>query len=411
MKILVMNAGSSSQKSCLYEVDAEHLPDLPPAPLWEAQIDWTHQQGVAELKVTAHATSFKSEIPFEKRAPVVAQMLDTLWSGSTPVIASASEIDVVGHRVVHGGQYYQDSVRITPEVKAQIADLATLAPVHNPVNLEGIEAIEKVLRDVPQVAVFDTAFHARMPDHTALYPVPYEWAEKGIRRYGFHGTSHRYCAQRAAQLLNRDLKTLRIVTCHLGNGCSLAAVHNGYSINTTMGFTPLDGLMMGSRSGAVDPSILLYLMREAGYTADKLEQVLNQNSGLLGVSGVSNDLRLVMQAIEAGNARAQLALEMYIQRLKQFIGSMIASLGGLDVLIFTAGVGENAANVRAGACEAFAYMGLKLDPEKNSGRPRDQVISSDDSTVNVLVIHTQEDWAIAREAWELIKAEAIKQQT
>jgi acetate kinase len=178
-----------------------------------------------------------------------------------------------------------------------------------------------------------------------------------------------------------------------------------------MGFTPLDGLMMGSRSGAVDPSILLYLMREAGYTADKLEQVLNQNSGLLGVSGVSNDLRLVMQAIEAGNARAQLALEMYIQRLKQFIGSMIASLGGLDVLIFTAGVGENAANVRAGACEAFAYMGLKLDPEKNSGRPRDQVISSDDSTVNVLVIHTQEDWAIAREAWELIKAEAIKQQT
>jgi acetate kinase len=403
MKILVMNAGSSSQKSCLYEVGTNDLPDTPPEPLWEAQIDWTHQQGVAELKVkTISGATCIAEIPFEDRTPVIAQMLHTLWSGSTQILGSVSEIDIVGHRVVHGGQYYQDSVRITPEVKARIADLTTLAPVHNPVNLEGIEAIEKILGDVSQVAVFDTAFHAQMPEHTALYPVPYEWAENGIRRYGFHGTSHRYCAQRAAQLLNRDLKDLRIVTCHLGNGCSLAAICNGHSINTTMGFTPLDGLMMGSRSGAIDPSILLYLMRQ-GYTADQLEQVLNQNSGLLGVSGVSNDLRLVMQAIEAGNARAQLAVDMYIQRLKQFIGSMIASLGGLDVLVFTAGVGENAPNVRAGACEAFGYMGLKLDLEKNSERPRDQVISSEDSTVKVLVVHTQEDWAIARECWELIK--------
>ncbi|MBF2073514.1 MAG: acetate kinase [Synechococcales cyanobacterium C42_A2020_086] len=402
MKILVMNAGSSSQKSCLYEISGETLPESPPAPLWEAQIDWTHQQNVAEMKIkTLQGTVLKQEVPFASRDPVIAQMLETLWTGDTQVIAAPSDIDLVGHRVVHGGHKYRDSTWITPEVKAEIADLATLAPVHNPVNLQGIESIEQMLSTIRQVAVFDTAFHARMPDAMALYPVPYEWSEKGIRRYGFHGTSHRYCAQRAAQILGQPLKDLRIVTCHLGNGCSLAAVRNGYSVNTTMGFTPLDGLMMGNRSGAVDPSILIYLMREAGYTADELDHTLNQESGLLGVSGVSNDLRLVMQAIAAGNSRAQLALEMYIQRLRQFIGSMIASLGGLDVLVFTAGVGENAPHIRAGACEAFAYMGLQVDPEKNASSPRDQDIATANSTVRVLVIHTQEDWAIAKECWEL----------
>jgi acetate kinase len=402
MKILVMNAGSSSQKSCLYEV-GNSLPDQPPAPLWEAQIDWTHQHNVAEIKVKTDKATAEQQVPFQSRLPVIEQMLETLWSGPTQVLTSVSEIELVGHRVVHGGQDYQAAVQITPEVKAKIADLAELAPVHNPVNLEGIEAIEKILGDVPQVAVFDTAFHAHMPESIALYPVPYEWATKGIRRYGFHGTSHQYCAQRVAQLLNRDLNDLRIVTCHLGNGCSLAAIQGGRSINTTMGFTPLDGLMMGSRSGSVDPSILLYLIREEGYTAEKLEHVLNQESGLLGISGISNDLRSVMEAAEAGNSQSQLALDMYIERLKQFIGSMIATLGGLDVLVFTAGVGENAPNIRAGACEAFAYMGLKLDREKNNSRPRDQVISTFDSTVQVLVIHTQEDWQIAKESWELIK--------
>lgn len=406
MKILVLNAGSSSQKSCLYEVVGDRLPDQPQEPLWEAQIDWTHQQGVAELKVeTAHGATLKQSVPFESRAPVMADMLDTLGSGATQVMASVSEIEVVGHRVVHGGDHYHDSVRITPEVKTTIADLASLAPVHNPVNLEGIEAIEKILGDVPQVAVFDTAFHAQMPDSAAVYPVPYEWVKQGIRRYGFHGTSHRYCAQRAAQLLDRPLESLQIVTCHLGNGCSLAAIRDGRSINTTMGFTPLDGLMMGSRSGSIDPSIVLYLLREGNYTAEELEQVLNKGSGLLGVSGVSNDLRLVMQAIESGNSQAQLALDIYIHRLKQFIGGMIASLGGLDVLIFTAGVGENAPQVRAAACEAFAYMGLKLDLEKNAGSPRDQLISAPDSTVPVLIIHTQEDWAIARECWEIVRGQ------
>jgi acetate kinase len=402
MKILVLNAGSSSQKSCLYEV-TDDLPVQPPAPLWEAQIDWTHQPGVAEIKVkTAHGATLQESVPFESRSPVTAYMLDTLGKGDTQVMASATEIEVVGHRVVHGGERYQASVQITPAVKAAIAELASLAPVHNPVNLEGIEAIEKILGDVPQIAVFDTAFHAQMPEAAALYPVPYEWVQKGIRRYGFHGTSHQYCAQRAAQLLDRPLEALRIVTCHLGNGCSLAAIQDGRSINTTMGFTPLDGLMMGSRSGSVDPSILLHLMRE-GYSAADLEQALNQNSGLLGISGVSNDLRLVIQAIEAGNSRAQLALDMYIHRLRELIGSMIATLAGLDVLVFTAGVGENAPLVRAAACEAFAFLGLKLDIEKNSSSPRDQLISTPDSKVPVLIIHTQEDWAIARECWQILK--------
>lgn len=406
MKILVLNAGSSSQKSCLYDLSSQQLPTLPLDPVWEAQIDWTHQQGVAEITVeTAAGATLKEAIPFTAREPVMARMLETLSSGATQVLANAAEIDAVGHRVVHGGQHYHDSVRITAEVKATIAGLSPLAPIHNPVNLEGIEAIEKILGDVPQIAVFDTAFHAGMPDAAAIYPVPYDWVEKGIRRYGFHGTSHRYCAQRTADLLQRNLEDLRIVTCHLGNGCSLAAIQNGRSVNTTMGFTPLDGLMMGSRSGSVDPSILFYLMREEQYTVDQLEHSLNRASGLLGVSGVSNDLRLVMQAIDEGNARAQLALEIYIHRLKQFVGGMIATLGGIDALVFTAGVGENAPNVRSEACAAFSYLGLKLDLAQNAQSPRDQIISAPDSTVAVLVIHTQEDWMIACDCWEILQGD------
>jgi acetate kinase len=404
MKILVMNAGSSSQKSCLYEITGDRLPDHPPNPMWEAQIDWTHQQGVAELKVQgADGAVLKEELPFEARPPVIDRLLSTLWSGSTQVIAEPSEIQVVGHRVVHGGRTYHESTWITPEVKQTIADLAPLAPNHNPAHIEGIEAVEQTLGTVPQVAVFDTAFHAQMPDAAAIYPGPYAWVEQGIYRYGFHGTSHRYCAERTAEILGRDLQDLRIVTCHLGNGCSLAAIQNGRSIDTTMGFTPLDGLMMGSRSGSVDPSILIYLLRQGGDDADKLDHLLNQESGLLGISGVSSDLRLVIDAIADGNDRAQLAFDIYIHRLRSCLGSMIASLQGLDALVFTAGVGENAPSIRSAACEAFAFLGLKLDAEKNARSPRDQVISTADSTVQVLVIHTQEDWAIARDCWTLLQ--------
>ena len=405
MKILVLNAGSSSQKSCLYALTGDTLPDQPLEPLWSAQIDWTHQQDVAELKVkTAQGVVQVPQLSSASRSDLTLQMLLTLWSGKTQVLEQPQEIDVVGHRVVHGGQEYRSSTLVNTEVKSAIADLAALAPAHNPANLEGIEAIEEILgTGIPQVAVFDTAFHAQIPLAAAIYPGTYEWFEQNIRRYGFHGISHQYCAQRTAQILGRELKELRLITCHLGNGCSLAAIRNGHSIDTTMGFTPLDGLMMGSRSGSVDPGILIYLMRQQSYNADQLEQLLNHDSGLKGISGISADLRQIVAAIDQYNSRAKLAIDIYVHRLQSGIGAMLASLGGLDALVFTAGVGENSALVRTATCEAFEFLGLKLDPQKNTSSPEDQDIATADSTVRALVIHTQEDWAIAKDCWHLLR--------
>lgn len=402
MKILVLNAGSSSQKSCLYEIAGDRLPDVPPEPLWEAMVDWVHHQDVAEVKVkTATGEVLKEEIPAQSRLKVMHHLLETLWQGKTAVLEHPSEIDAVGHRVVHGGKEYYETVRVTDEVKAAIDRLSTLAPVHNPANLEGINAVESVLgSEVPQFAVFDTAFHSHLPDTATIYPGPYDWVERGIRRYGFHGISHQYCTHRAAQILSRDLQNLRLIICHLGNGCSLSAVLNGRCIDTTMGFTPLDGLMMGSRSGAVDPGILIHLLRQEGYTVDRLDQELNRESGLKGISGISADLRQVLAEIEAGNPRAKLALDIYVHRLRSCIGSMLASLGGLETLVFTAGVGENSPIVRSQACQAFEFLGLKLDEQQNECRPLDQDIATADSTVRVLVIHTQEDWAIAQDCYQ-----------
>ncbi|OLP18824.1 acetate kinase [Leptolyngbya sp. 'hensonii'] len=403
MKILILNAGSSSQKSCLYEFNSK-LPDRPPHPLWEAQIDWTRQQGIAALHVkTRQGATLNQEIATTSRKEMTMTLLKTLWAGDTQVIPEPAALDVVGHRVVHGGQEYQHSTIVTPAVKAAIARLATLAPAHNPANLEGIEAIEHILGpQIPQVAVFDTAFHSQLPLAAALYPGPYEWFEQGMRRYGFHGISHQYCAERAAQILGRDLRTLRLINCHLGNGCSLAAIREGHSIDTTMGFTPLEGLMMGTRSGSIDPGLLIHLLRQEGYTVDRLDQTLNKGSGLLGISGQSGDLRQIQTAIAAGDARAQLALDLYIHRLRSSIGAMLASLGGLDAMIFTAGVGENSSLVRAAACEAFGFLGWKLDSEKNEQRLIDQDLATPNSSIRILVIHTQEDWAIARECQKLL---------
>ena len=402
MKILVMNAGSSSQKACLYEI-GDRLPDSPPEPLWSASIDWTHQQNIGEIEVkTDSGSEWKTEIPTDSRPDTIALMLNTLWEGQTKVIEKPSEIDVVGHRVVHGGQDYRESVRVTAEVKAAIARLSILAPVHNPANLEGIAAIDRIFgEEIPQMAVFDTAFHSHIADAAAVYPGLYAWVDMGIRRYGFHGISHQYCAQRAAQILNRDLHDLRLITCHLGNGCSLAAIRNGQSIDTTMGFTPLEGLMMGSRSGSLDPSILIYLLREEGYTVDRLDKELNKESGLLGISGVSADLRSVLAAIAEGNSRASLAFDIYIHRLRSCLGSMLVSLGGLDALVFTAGVGENSAIVRELTCQSLEFVGLKLDLKKNQNHPVDIDIATKDSKIHVLAIHTQEDWAIAQECYRL----------
>ncbi|MEH2372178.1 acetate kinase [Nostoc sp.] len=411
MKILVLNAGSSTQKSCLYEITDNALPTQAAQPLWEGKINWTQDRSVAEIEVkTATGATLQKSISGDSPEAHLTYMLHTLTYDATKVIDQLSEIDVVGHRIVHGGQDYRDSVVITEDVKKAIARLSNLAPEHNPVALEGIEAIEKILKDVTQIAVFDTGFHATLPDAAAIYPGPYEWVEEGIRRYGFHGISHQYCSQRAAQILDRDVPSERLITCHLGNGCSLAAIKNGRSIDTTMGFTPVEGLMMGSRSGSVDPGILIYLLRYCNYSVERLDYVLNKASGLKGISGVSSDMRQVKAAMsttgdagDQGNSRAQLAWDIYVHRLRSAIGAMLTSLGGLDALVFTAGVGEHSPEIRQAACEAFGFIGLKIDLEKNQQQPVDQDIATPDSAVRVLVIHTQEDWAIAGQCWQLLK--------
>jgi acetate kinase len=404
MKILVLNSGSSSQKSCLYEIVGDQLSEHPPKPVWQASVDWTHHQGFAELEVkTAENAVCKEKIQADSYASVTERVLVTLLEGETQVIKEAKEIDAVGHRVVHGGQEYNQATLVTEEVKATIRRLASFAPIHNPANLEGIEATEKVFPEAAQVAVFDTGFHSHIPLSAAVYPGPYVWYEKeGIRRYGFHGISHQYCSQRAAQLLGKDLNSLRLIICHLGNGCSLTAIKDGKSIDTTMGFTPLDGLMMGTRCGSLDPGILIYLLRKQGIDADKLDDILNHDSGLKGISGISGDMRAIQTAIGEGNTRAQLAFDMYIHRLRSHIGSMLAVLGGLDAIVFTGGIGENHSLTRSAACEAFAFLGLKLDETKNQAAPKDQDIAAVDSSIRVLVIQTQEDWAIAQECWHLL---------
>lgn len=404
MKILVLNAGSSSQKSRLYDLPdtSSQLPQQAPEPLWEADASWSQDKGAAELDIQAHGKQLTQQVEARSRPALVQQMLKTLWSGETQVIAGPHEIDIVGHRVVHGGPDYRESVRITEEVKDDIQKYAAFAPLHNLVNLEGIEGVDHVLGDdVPQVAVFDTAFHRTLLKESVVYPGPYNWYEQGIRRYGFHGISHQYCTERIGQLLGST--PARLINCHLGNGCSLAAIREGKSIDTTMGFTPLEGVMMGSRSGTVDPSILIYLQREKGYTADQFDQLLNKESGLKGISGVSSDLRDVEKARDEGNERAQLALDLYVYRLRYYIGAMLATLGGLDVLSFTGGVGEHAAFIRADACQAFSFLNLKLDEEKNSQSPADTVISTPESGVRVMIVHTEEDWEIAKECWKLMR--------
>jgi acetate kinase len=401
MKILVLNSGSSSQKSCLYELGAA-LPNSPPAPLWEAKIDWGENGATLEVR-TNSGKATERRLDKSKRTEAIAQLLQVLVSGETQVLTQLSEIDVVGHRVVNGGRQFTSPTLITPEVTAVIEKMSIFAPLHNRAELEGIAQIEKLCGPIPQVAVFDTGFHASLPEAAAVYPGPYEWVQKGILKFGFHGINHQYCAGRAAQLLGRNLSDLKLVTCHLGNGCSLAAICGGVSIDTTMGFTPLDGLMMGTRSGSVDPGILTYLLQQAHFDGKMLDELLNTKSGLLGISGVSGDMRDVVAAMKRGNARAKLAFDIFVHRLRSSLGSMIASLNGIDALVFTAGIGENSAEVRAAACANFGFLGVAVDPAKNSASPVENDISTPSSTVRILVLTAQEDWAIARECWILAR--------
>lgn len=401
MKILVLNAGSSSQKSCLYDL-ADGLPNSSPEPLWEAAIDWTHHDDFVEMKIKTHdGKVLQEDLKVTSRPEIIAHMFETLWSGDTAVVSSPAEIDMIGHRVVHGGAEYRQSTIIDDVVKVAIAKLALFAPVHNPANLEGIAAAEQVFGKTPQVAVFDTAFHAHLSPDAYTYAIPQRYTEQGIRRYGFHGISHQYCSDRAAQLLDRKLEDLKLITCHLGNGCSLAAIRDGRSIDTTMGFTPLEGLVMGSRSGSIDAGILIHLLRQPDMDVEKLDHILNRESGVKGISGISGDLRSILKGIAEGNPQAQLAFDVYVHSLRSHIGAMLASLGGLDAIIFTAGVGENAPLIREAACAGFEFLGLKLDINKNNQRLLDVDIATADSSVRVLVIHTQEDWEIVRECWHL----------
>jgi acetate kinase len=400
VKILVLNSGSSSQKSSLFEIGAP-LPDSPPPPLWEGKLEWHGEHATLEVKNSAGIIQ-KEEMTVTAREKATAHLLDALTSGKASVLSDKSEIAFVGHRIVNGGSEYTQPAIVTLEVKAAIQRMAVFAPLHNRVELEGIRLIEKKFGAIPQVAVFDTAFHSTLPDAAFVYPGPYEWLSQGIRRFGFHGINHQYCAQRTAQLLGKDLSSLRLVTCHLGNGCSLAAIQHGKSIDTTMGFTPLDGLMMGTRSGSVDPGILTYLMRAQNLTGETLDDLLNKKSGLLGISGISGDMRQIVSAMNKGNDRAKLAFNIFVHRLQAGIGAMVAALGGLDALVFTAGIGENSAEVRQAACGHFGFLGLEVDTAKNASAKPDEDISTASSTVRVLIVRAEEDWSIARESWKLI---------
>ena len=399
MKILVLNSGSSSQKSCLYDIGTS-LPEHPPAPAWEGKMEWCENRAKFEAR-TSSGTVSRRELEQGDRVDAAAQLLEALVSGKARVLGELSEIDVVGYRIVNGGREYTRPTLITGEVKAAIEKMAAFAPLHNRVELEEIALIERKCSSLPQIAVFDTAFHSSLSEATAIYPGPYEWVQRGIRKFGFHGINHEYCAGRAAQMLRKDLTELKLVTRHLGNGCSLAAIRGGQSIDTTMGFTPLEGLMMGTRSGSVDPGILTFLLREGRTDGRALDETLNTRSGLLGISGVSGDMREIMAAIKNGNERAQLAFEMFNHRLQSGIGAMVAALNGVDAIVFTGGIGENSPEVRVAVCSRFTFLSLVLDFAENADAHPDQDIAAPESKVRVLVVRAQEDWAIARECWKL----------
>jgi acetate kinase len=395
MKILVVNAGSSSHKLSLYDLQNEELTE----PLWQGMIDWGRKNLPPVLTVKTHiGASFQQNLENNKIEKGIKTLLDSLWQGKTQVIEGSHAIEKIGHRVVHGGTKFEQPILINALVKEHIRQLIPLAPLHNPANLQGIEWMEKFFPSLPQIAVFDTAFHVTMPEMVKTYPVPWEWKQRGIQRYGFHGISHQYCAERAAKFLKQDPSLLKIINCHLGNGCSLCAIKEGKSYETTMGLTPLEGVMMGTRCGSIDPGILLYLMREHQLSQQELDHALNFASGLKGVGGCS-DMRELLGKQE--EERARLAVQMFVHRLKTAIGALAVSLDGFNVLSFTAGIGEHAAVIREETCRGLKCLGIAMDVEKNRTCQPDQEISASTSDVHVLVLHTQEEWMIARAVYSL----------
>ena len=398
MKVLVINAGSSSLKYQLFDMDNKAV--MAKGLCERIGIDGklTHQ-GKSEDK-------YKADVAMSTHADAIKAVIDILLDKEWGVISNMSEINAVGHRVVHGGEFFADSVIINDEVIKAIEACIPLAPLHNTPNLIGIHACEEVMgKNVPQVAVFDTAFHQTMPQKNYMYAIPYEYYEKHkIRRYGFHGTSHKYVSQQAAEMLGRPLEDLKIITCHLGNGSSITAIDGGKSVDTSMGFTPLDGLPMGTRSGNIDPAIIEFIAEHEDMTAHEVINVMNKKSGMLGISGVSSDFRDLDSAIGEGNPRAALAKDMFNLSAKKIIGSYIAAMGGVDCIVFTAGVGENDRSVRWDICEHMEYLGIKVDPEKNKFRGRQMDISVDYARVRVLVIPTNEELVIAQDTERLVNA-------
>lgn len=401
MKVLVINAGSSSLKYQLLDPETGHL-------LAKGLCERIGIDGKFTYKpqVEGKAAVSAADVPMPTHSEAIQAVLSALVDPDNGVISSMKEIDAVGHRVVHGGESFASSVLITDQVMQAVEDCTPLAPLHNPANIIGIEACRAVLgHDVPQAAVFDTAFHQTMPEHAYLYSIPYEYYENDkIRRYGFHGTSHRYVSAEAARFVGKPLEQLKIVTCHIGSGSSISAVRYGEAVDTSMGFTPQEGLPMGTRCGSIDPSIVTYMMKKTGMTPDEMDTALNKKSGLLGVSGVSNDAREVWAAAEAGNARAALAMDVMCQGAKKLIGAYVAEMNGVDVLVFTAGLGENDARAREKIASDLEFLGIRLDKEKNRNMERgvNAVISTDDSPVKVLVIPTDEEYMIAADTMKLV---------
>ena len=397
MKILVLNCGSSSIKYALYNMDDQSV-------MTSGGAERVGLDG-AFVKVKL-ANGEKKQIMHDmpEHTEGVKFIFSLLTDPEIGVIKSLKEINAVGHRMVHGGEKFAKSVVITPEVIKAFEEVSDLAPLHNPANLKGIRAVEELMPGLPQVGVFDTAFHQTMPQYSYMYALPYEVYEKyGVRRYGFHGTSHRYVSARVCEFLGVDYTKQRIITCHIGNGGSLAAVKNGKCMDTTMGLTPLEGIMMGTRSGDVDGGAVTFLQKKLGLNPDQMSDLLNKKSGVAGISGVGSDMRDLEAAVAAGNKRAKLATDMYNYKIKKYVGAFAAAMGGVDIIVFTAGVGENQASMRAEVCRDMEFMGVKVDEAPNATiRGKEAVISTPDSKVKVVVIPTDEELMIASDTAALV---------
>jgi len=397
LNVLVLNAGSSSLKYQLINVETH---EVLAKGICErvGSAEAFHKHGIDENEVVI-------DTPMPDHNAAMALVLEALTSGPTKAIDSLDDIDAVGHRVVQGGKYFDRSVLIDDDVVAKIDELAELAPLHNKAALMGIEACREQMPGKPMVAVFDTSFFQTIPPKAYMYPLPYELYEKhAIRKYGAHGTSHRYIAERAAAFMDEPLEDLKLITCHLGNGCSISAIDHGVAVDTSMGLTPLDGLMMGTRCGAIDPAIVPFIMEKENLTAAEVNDLMNKKSGLLGISGISNDLRSVRTASEEGNERAMLAYDMFSNSVKKYIGQYIAVMGGVDAIVLTAGVGENCDKMRRMIFAGLQPLGIKIDLEKNrAGLRGEREISTDDSEVRIVIIPTDEEYMIARDTYQLVK--------